>query len=80
MLVDCPVGFYSRFQGHPENNDERQLVDACIPFFLDRLCDQSRLLDAHSAHYLAITISAYLTQELLMVEKVCAHSTNCFLT
>ena len=46
------------------------MVDAWIPFFLDRLCDQSRLLDAHSAHYLAIAISAYLTKELEVVEKV----------
>lgn len=48
---------------------ERRVIDALVPYYLDRIFDQARLLDAHSIHYISLIIATYLTKELVVHEE-----------
>lgn len=51
-------------------SSERRLIEAVVPFFLDRCTDQVKMLDACSMHYASLIITAYLEKELQIQKEV----------
>ena len=54
-----------------EASSDRRLIEAFVPYYLDRIFDQTQLLDAQSVHYVSIVVAAYLSEKLLVkpIEK-----------
>ena len=48
---------------------DRRTIEGFVPYFLDRLHDQARLIDQHSLHYLDVLITSYLAKELEVVQE-----------
>lgn len=49
---------------------ERRLIEAVVPFFLDRCTDQVKMLDACSMNYISLIIIGYLEKELQVQKEV----------
>lgn len=56
--------------GFREMTSERHLIEAVVPFFLDRCTDHVKILDAYSMHYISLIVIAYLEKELLVQKEV----------
>uniref|UniRef100_A0A915ELM6 Uncharacterized protein n=1 Tax=Ditylenchus dipsaci TaxID=166011 RepID=A0A915ELM6_9BILA len=47
-----------------EASAEHRMAEAFVPYFLDRITDQTRMMDAQSVQYINLIVASYLTSEL----------------